>query len=196
MIDIANFILKSGEPRMSHVRMLKKRSVSGYDPQTDFYKRLRDGIISYHKEPVGPKTELDRIAVGLSDSKKIKPFQKSIQGYKKFLGKKIIEPFATEKDKWERGDIQVRVNPEIGLEINGVRHVIKLYPNKERLDSKRADLMLVMMKDALVELDSDVQVGILDVQRGKLFTKSEPKMALIPLLEAEVAAVSVLWRSV
>lgn len=196
MIDVTNFILKSGEPRMTHVRMLKNRSVNGYDPQTDFYKRLRDGIIAYNKPPVGPKSELDRIAIGLSDPKKIAPFKKSVQGYKKFLGKKTISPFTSVKDKWDRGDMQVRVNPELGLDIDGVRHVVKLYPNKEHLDRKRADMMLVMMKDALVELDADVQVAVLDIQRGKLYTKPHPKMSLLPLLEAEVAAISVLWRSV
>ena len=181
---------------MTHVRMLKNRSVNGYDPQTDFYKRLRDGIIAYNKPPVGPKSELDRIAIGLSDPKKIAPFKKSVQGYKKFLGKKTISPFTSVKDKWDRGDMQVRVNPELGLDIDGVRHVVKLYPNKEHLDRKRADMMLVMMKDALVELDADVQVAVLDIQRGKLYTKPHPKMSLLPLLEAEVAAISVLWRSV
>ena len=196
MIDVANFVLKSGEPRLTHIKKLKKRSATGYDPKTDFYKRFREGVCAYHRSPVGPKSELDKIALGLTDPKKSKPYQKAIQGYKKFLGAKAVVPFSPTKDIWQRGNMDIRVNPELGLELNGIRHLIKLYPNKERLDQKRADLILVMMKDALLELDDDVEVGVVDVQRGKLFSKLTPKMSLLPLVEAEVAAISVLWASI
>ena len=87
LTDFVDFVMKVGSPKLTQVRTVKNRGP--YDAATDFWKALREGIVSFHQDG-GTKKELDKIVAGLTDKKKVARYHECVGGYKKFLGRKQI----------------------------------------------------------------------------------------------------------
>ncbi len=191
LTDFVDFVAKSGTPRLTHVRQIKLRDK--YDPRTDFWKALREGIVTFHQTQLSNKVELDAIAAQSPDPKKRKTYPLAINGYKSFLGKKVIAWFKPTSDRWKEGNLQVRVNPELGLVIGGVRHHLKLYLKSVPLRKDKADMILLLLKQGLTTGKPGDKYAILDVQRNKLFAEQNPNPLLLPLLQGEAIAFSAIW---
>jgi len=58
LTSFVDFVSKAGTPKLTVVKNAKQQLAEGYDPATDFYKAIRDGIIGMHKSGQ-PKTALD-----------------------------------------------------------------------------------------------------------------------------------------
>lgn len=136
LTDFVDFVAKSGSPKLTLVRQLKSRG--DYDPVEDFWRKLRMGIVEFH-EKSKEKSWLDGITAGLTDIKKIKNYPNVIAQYKSFLGRKAITWFKPPFIHWKHGGLDVRVNPELGLVINGKRHIVKLYFKNAPLTKNKAD---------------------------------------------------------
>ena len=191
LTDIVDYVGKVGTPKLTHARNLLTRDE--YSPEKDHYRRLRMGIQEYHKGGGTDKKELDKIITGLTDPKKHDSHRACVSGYKKWLGRKTYEYFAPPFEHWSRGDVNVRVNPELGLKIGDTNHVVKLYFKSDPLKKSYADLILSLMGDALGEPASDTEYSVLDVRRRKLFSTATPDAALMPLVEGEAASLSTIW---
>jgi len=91
----------------------------------------------------------------------------------------------------------VLVNPELGLEFDGARYLIKLYMKDEKLDKLRVDPALVLMELALrsVAQPSD-KVAVLDVRKSKLHVLSVDIAKSKPMVDAELGYIAALWPSV
>jgi hypothetical protein len=124
LTDFVDFVSKAGTPKLTVVKNVKKHHIDGYDPQTDFYRAIRKGIVEMHQK-AKPKDALDNLLLGLTDKKKQTAYPELVAGYKKFLGKKGYVWFTPPKHKWEHAGLAISVNPEVGLEFDGVRHVVK-----------------------------------------------------------------------
>ena len=74
--------------------------------------------------------------------------------------------------------------------------MIKLYLKaNESLDKRHADIILALMESELREkVDEDVEFGILDVKRGKLFLHVDNDPRLLILLNSEGLAFSQMWK--
>lgn len=79
------------------------------------------------------------------------------------------------------------LNPEIGINWQGKKYMIKLYLKvNEMLDKRHADIILALMESELREkLDKEVEFGILDVRRGILFFHVDNDPRLLILLKSE-----------
>ena len=49
LTEFVDFVSKAGTPKLTVVRKVKQRHAEGYDPQTDFYKIIREGIVLMHR---------------------------------------------------------------------------------------------------------------------------------------------------
>lgn len=194
LTDFVDFVAKTGTPRLNHVRALKRRG--GYDPATDFWRALRDGIIQYHRGGQTSKTWLDGITAGLTDRKKQTNYPDAIAGYKTFLGRKTINWFQPRRETWSHGGLDIRVNPELGLEINGSRHHLKLYFKGTALRKDKADMILLLMQEALSGVRPGDKLAILDLQTHKLFSDTQPDQSLLPLLQGEATALASIWDAI
>jgi hypothetical protein len=90
----------------------------------------------------------------------------------------------------------LRINPELGLRIDGVSYVVKLYFKKETLSRNRVAVVLDMMNAALAGRGEDVRVAVLDVPAGKLIAAPGPSPQINALLESEAASFLQLWEAV
>lgn len=187
LTEFVDFAIKSGTPRLTQVKMIKKRHDDGYQPSHDFYRKLRDGIVTLHQEG-SPKSSLDALTKGIRDRNKQNTYPVLVKAYKKFLGRKQMVWFEPHKTHWEYGGLRVRVNPELGLTINGDDHLVKLYFKDQKLTKDRVAIISNMMMEALgSELDG-VSVALLDVRKSKLHVFDSPYPTLAPLLEGEALA--------
>ncbi len=186
-----DFVHKSGTPRLTVVRKFKNRPE--YDPAADYYKPLRNEIVRMHG--VGdPKTVLDAFAATVHAKKKAN-YARAVAGYKKFLGKKDLAWFDPPTGKWSGGGIDVRVNPEVGLEINGVQYVLKLYFKRDKLAKNKMEIINHLMAETLNDPKKTQTFGVVDMRSGKLITGiTDPDLPA--LLKGEAAAFAAMLASV
>lgn len=114
-------------------------------------------------------------------------------GYKKWLGRKKYIYFEPPFEHWVRSDLNLRVNPEIGLKIDDIAYVVKLYFKSDKLERKNAAIILAVMGDALGIPAQGTKYAVLDVRRKKLFDTDVIDTSLMPLVEGEAASLSMVW---
>ena len=191
LTDFVDVVSKSGSPKQTKVKQIKNRPP--YQPATDFYKPFREGLVGLHAAGKD-RASLDNIIPKLSDLKKVANYPELIDGYKKWWGKKSISWFDPPRGTYSSSDIDVAVNPELGLVVDGKRIVIKLYNKAEPITKFRVDMVPLLME---LVLRSSCQpsdaVALLDVRKGKLhYLSVNPDTAKIGL-DAELAYIAALW---
>lgn len=193
LTDFVDFVAKSGRPKQTIVKQIKRRTE--YDPKEDFWRRLRVAIIEFHRTGQTDKTKLDEVLKGLTHQPKITSYPMVLRGYKSFLGRKAFTWFSPPRDAWTSGGLTVNVNPELGLDINGERHLVKLYFKRDKMAKNKADLILHLMKKALPKQPKGTKFALLDVRENKLFSHAAPSSDLNPLLEGEAVNFTTIWNA-
>jgi len=194
LTDFIDFVCKVGKSKQTHVKTIKNRPP--YDPNTDFYKALREGIVHIHKDKINRKDALEKLLKGLTDQKKITNYPTAITGYKKFWGKKTLKWFGPPSHHWIVGDLGVSINPELGLECDDKFYVIKLYMKSEKLTKDRIQQILSLMEDQLRnKTGKEVLFAVLDVKNnGTLHVNEKRDKSYLPLLKGEASSFESIWK--
>jgi hypothetical protein len=195
LTHFVDFVSKAGTPKLTVVKNAKKQLAEDYDPATDFYKVIRDAIAELHRNGQ-PKSALDKVLLGLTDRKKITAYPPIVRGYKKFLGNKELVWFSPPRDDWSHGDLNVSVNPELGLVIKGTHHVIKLYFKADTLTKLRIEVATQLMNLVLGKSEKPIVFGVLDVRNAKLFQSSGVNPGLVALLQGEALSFAQIFAAV
>lgn len=189
LTDFVDIVSKAGIPKANKIAEVKQRPE--YEPAFDFYKSLREHIADTHR--LGDKKKLGGVLSKITDLKKKNNYPALIEGYKKWWGKKEITWFSPPRDLYVRNDFEIILNPELGLQINGERHVIKLYFKADPLSVQRIKIITDLMEHQLrSKVKKTDKFGILDVRHSRLHTASGVPTS-IPLVNAELAYISSLW---
>lgn len=178
-----DFLMQSG---LSKVTVVQEFKAGPYHPAFDFYRAIREGLIDFH-EAGKPKKALASLAMGLADPKKAPHYLAIVKGHKKFLGKQTLQWVAPPRANWPAGSIEIAVNPELGLEIGGNPHLIKLYFKAEKLPKKNVPIITRLMELALGPKAAGAKLAVLDVRRGHLHVHPGTQPGLDALLQAEAA---------
>jgi len=191
LTDFVDVVSKSGSPKQTKVKQIKNRP--SYHPATDFYKPFREGLVGLHVAGKD-RSYLDNIIPQLSDLKKVANYPELIDGYKKWWGKKVIGWFDPPRGTYTNSGVDIAVNPELGLIIDGKRVVIKLYNKAEPITQFRIDMVPLLMELVLRgSCEPDDKVALLDVRKGKLHYLSVNPVIAKPGLDAELAYIAALW---
>jgi hypothetical protein len=196
LTDFVDIVSASGTPKATKVKEVKRRPP--YQPSFDFYKQIRDGIVEAHQNRRG-KTHLDGTLPVLTDRKKVAVYPSLVASYKKWWGRKDFVWFIPPNVLYSRNGIDISINPELGLEINGIPHLIKLYFKGEPLAKNKIDIITHLMAvsaSPYCPQPGDTIMSVLDIRRQKLFTPTVPIPSLSATLNAELAYISALWPSV
>lgn len=193
LTDLVDIVSKAGGPKATKVAQVKNRDE--YLPGTDFYKQFRDGVVAIHKAG-GARTDLAKIITTVVEKVRLANYPAVIDGYKKWWGKKVISWFHPSSELFSRDGVDVSVNPELGLVINGERHLIKLYLKSDKLSKNRADLITGLMEEVLGPKNPETKMCVLDVRNSKLFVGSGHGAGFLPMIEAELAYIAKLWPAV
>ncbi|WP_028840207.1 hypothetical protein [Thermomonas fusca] len=194
LTDLIEVVTKSGSPKATKVSQLKNRAA--YDPATDFYKALREGLVTLHKKG-GAKADLANLTKGLMDPKKAANYPPMVAGYKKWWGNKTLEWFTPPTETYTSAGIDVAINPELGLKVNGQAHIVKLYLKTDSLTKTKADLIVSLMNHVFAASQAPgTQFSVLDVRNSKLFTYSAAGKNFKPMVDAELSYIASLWPHV
>jgi hypothetical protein len=184
LTDFVDIVSASGTPKATRVRNVISRQE--YSPAADFYKRIREQIAETHQRSL-PRSSLDLAGRSLSDKKKRTAYPEIIAAYKKWWGRKTLEWFTPKTKVYSAHDVDVTVNPELGLVIDGVPHLIKLYFKKEPIAKNRMDLITHLMATTLSHAFAGTRMAVLDVRRSKLTCPTVPINDLDLMVDAELA---------
>lgn len=179
MRDFVDYVLTAGTSRTFAV----KRLLSKVEP-TDFYEPVREAIIARHRDE---KPIADLISVfldGLSDQRERRIFPRCVSGYQKFLRGKTTEWFEPPMRDYPLGGLSIRVNPELGLTLDGRPYVVKMYFRGDPLSPQRVMVTNQLLAMALATTWPGVTFATLDVRRGRLYPY-RPKQEIAYLLVAE-----------
>lgn len=193
LTDFVDIVSTSGTPKFTKVRKVKNRPP--YAPGADFYKSLRDRIVEVHQKGLEYK-DLQNLLKSLSDRKKAINYPILLNGYRRWWGRKKLKWFAPHQGLWSGHGIDVRVNPEIGLEFNEKLYLIKLYFKADKLSKTRTDIITHLMETCLGAQSSDIIMGVLDIRNSKLLCPTVPISGLSVALDGELAYISALWEKV
>lgn len=171
--------------------IFKQKYKDGYSPEKDFYKILRDHIQKMHKED--RKIEyLEQAPRATNHAPRKEHFNIMISQYKKWLKKKDITYFQPPRDMYMVSNTNIIANPELGLEINGMPFIVKLFMHKDKLEQVRANFMLAIM-DYLWSEQNNI---VLDVRNKKEFKFHGNKKNYIDAINSEIASLEYIWPNI
>lgn len=189
LTDFVNFVSRSGTTRLSVVKEIRRRG--DYDPIRDFWKVLREGLVHAHR---AGEPGLEALVAAQPEARQAH-YAEAVAGYRRFLGRKSAQWFEPPRVVWSRGGLDIRVNPELGLVLNGEPHVIKVNFRTRGLNKRQIECVLLLLEDALrPQSGSSTRFSVLDITSGKLFTSAEPRRWLAPYLAGEATAFSTMWQ--
>lgn len=173
-------------------RVVVERALSPdkYEPYKDFYKKLRDAIVAMHKE----NAPIDSLPGRIRDANDIKKrhFKELVYGYQKWAKSKRIAFLEDNSCIFDLDGVELSINPELILQINGEPTVVKLYFKQENLEKDAANMIATLLLMAFQDYDKKYQnyrFGILDIRRGRLYriTSSTPINKIMETLKIEAA---------
>lgn len=186
-----DFVLTSGTGKLTSVKQLKQ----GKDERfSDFYRPVREAIVDMHEKGLDTAV-LDDLLSSLVDPREKRIFPKVANGYRKFLRQGKVTWFEPPMRDYPLGPISVRVNPEVGLLIDGRPHAIKLYFRGDPLSPQRVMVVNQLLANALGSTWPGTVFSVLDVRRAKLYPY-RPRSEVVHLLRAEAASLSSLYAAI
>lgn len=194
LTDFVDIVSRSGTPKATKVAQVKNRPQ--YDPRTDFYKLAREVIVATHRKG-GSKSDLATALSQQSDPKKKANYPDLVRGYRKWWGNKTLKWFRPPLGVVSEHGVEVSINPELGLEINGAKHIIKLYFKGDKLSKNRVDIVTGLMEQQLRSSSPAGSImAVLDVRNSKLVAGKNISAALAAAMNAELAYIAALWPNV
>ena len=187
-----DFVLKSGSPKMTCAKTIKSQIDDQYDPATDYYKRFREAVDELHKN--NRKKGDIKSMIGSLPPNKVDNYELMVKGYQTFLGSKNITWFPPPRKVWKHKNIEVPINPELGLEWDGQKYIIKMYLKADKPSKDRVASILALIKNSLNSKDS--QIGLLDVRNSKLYLYEKSMDLLLPLIQGEAESLEFILNTI
>jgi hypothetical protein len=196
LTDFVDFVAASGIPKMTKVREIKHRPP--YERPFDYWRILRQGIEDFHiQKHKDKKKYFDDLLEAMKNGAKCEGYRPLVANYKGYLGKKsfVVVP-RTRHMSWKRGELTVRVNPELRVNVNEKPHLIKLYFKSLPLSSSKVQIILLLMKRATPRLEEPVLYCLNDVHHNKQYVNENPNDDLLPLLYGEADSFQTIWNNI
>ena len=196
LTEFVDVVSKVGMRKITALTTVKKRQELGYHPSRDYYKLVREHIIILQSNGHS-KDEFLNASELTSNKKKWNIYTEVIDGYKKFWGRKNIDWFDPAKASWNSNNIDINLNPELGLIYKGQAYSIKLYFKSEPLSKVKVDMSLFLMHQFLPKSYNgyDIIYSILDVRHANLIIPTSFPANILPALVAETAYINSIWNS-
>jgi hypothetical protein len=186
-----DFVLKAGTPKLAGVREFKDRKD---ELITDFYKQIREAIVDMHRNNK-PDKVLDEFLAAQRDERRRRIYPCIVAGYRKFLAAGKMTWFEPSVGTYRLDDVEINVNPDLGLVIDGKPHLIKIYFRGEPLSAKRISVVLNILAGGLGDSSPGKTLAVLDVRNAKIHTFKAPNPRLGVLLRGEAASFSTIYTA-
>jgi hypothetical protein len=193
MTSFADFVVCDSLGKFSKVKAIRKQYEREYFPGADFWSRFQESVEAILRSE-GRPGDLEEIHQSAKHNRGGQ-YLSACEGFRKFWGNKGIELISTPKvATWSHNRLQVRVNPEWILKINGDPTVVKLHLKKDLVLSQRlANPLLHLVDQKFGTKVGGPRVAILEVHQGKLWTAGRSGGDLEPVLRMQAAAFVAGW---
>lgn len=195
LTDFVDFVTRAGMPKLTKVKQLKQRGE--YHPYADFYRSMREAVIAAHAEGRGKASIGPAALQGVGLDRRVHHYDALIAGYLGWWGRRDLEWFAPPQSVRAFDGFDLRVNPELGLRVDGEPTVIKLYFKEPALSKRYAEVVACVMHEAFpATSDRPAPVmALLDVRRRRLH-RLAPRPELSALVAGELAALAAMWARI
>lgn len=190
MKEFSDIAVSSGTSKISKIR--KEKNKTSYNPARDYYKQIREAIVDSHSKGYG-STYIAKEADGCTNLKRKPNYELIAKLYIQWLGKKNVTWFVPPRGTYTHLSSEIVLNPEIGMEYNDEKHVVKLYFGEEKISQNRANYMLHLMRE---KLPKTCLYHVLDIRRKKLFSITGDHAIFLISINSEIAGIESAWPSV
>lgn len=191
--DFVVFLSKRGTARITAVQRIRDRG--GYDVRKDYWKQFRETLIRYHRLNRQGLPSVSLLASSAQDPKKRASYLAVAEAYHKFIGKRQVTSFSAPTAVWRTTDLDVAVNPELGLVLGDQPFVLKWHLRADPIDVKVGREAAYLLPYLLNESSpAGSQFGILLPTSGTL-VRPRFSASTLKFLESEAAAFVRIWRS-
>jgi hypothetical protein len=179
-VESAHKVTKVGE--------IQRQFLEEYRPGGDYWQPVRSAIVDLHRRGASPASLPDLVRSTPPDRED--NFASAIQGYQRFLGRKRVAlTRRPPRRQLRHGDLAVRLNPELELELQGRPRIVKLHFKRDLpLTRTRVDPVLYGLSMAY-----GPEVGVVDVHRGKLWVPTKRTEQRAAALRGDLAAFGEIW---
>ena len=193
MTNFVDFVSSVGTARITAARNIKSIYEKEYEPSKDYWKRLRDHIVEVH-ERNGSKNDLADLLEEAMPKGKLSNYHDRAQNYRSWWGRKEITWLGTSCKQWVHDSLIVRVNPELGIQINGSPYLVKLYFKGEGLSKAKSEVILHLIDLKFNTPKRRFAPAILDIRQRRLIEPSRAIAGIDVLLEGEALALLRMWN--
>lgn len=193
MTRFADFVVTDPLGQMAKVREVRRQYEQPYKPGSDFWSRWREDVEKLHRKGA-TRDGLPPIGKHAKDNR-VEQYTSACEGYAKFWGRKHLAVVGHPKPAlWTHGHLQVRVNPEWILEIDGKQCVVKLHlAERLVLNQRLANPLLGLLDMHFGSTVGGPDVAILDVHRGRLLRPTTSLEGMSTVLHMQAAAFLAGW---
>ena len=192
LTQFVDVVARSGMAKARHVWRIQRQLAEAYTPAKDLYKQLREAIVECHTDD-DAKQSLHQFMANVLEPRRRARYPALIRGYLKWLRGKPLSFFEPPRAVYSHAGVTVGVNAEVGLRIDEVPYVIKLYFKKDRLSKSNAEVIAALMVHAL-KIQPAAKVAVLDVERAKLHEFDSSSLKNVKaMVDAELAYIATIW---
>lgn len=193
LTHLVDVIARKGRNKAKMVFNIQRKLAEPYEPKKDHYRALRRALQQAHAQ-ADPKAFLDNFLLTITEPARAKRYALLVRAYKRWIGRKQIHQFDLFPVVYGHMGILVRINPELGLTIDGMPHVLKLYMKDPPLRREDAEVIAALMREAYGDGDG-TRYAVLDVLNAKLHSFDPGGIQVtIAMVDAELAYIAELWR--
>jgi hypothetical protein len=172
-ISLTSFIDFMITPDAQKVRKVREIKHYEYSRGKDYWLSLRECLVEVHSK--GDISLLDKL-LNETPKSRYNNYKNAIKGYHKFFKSiKEMDWFDPPKGYWVFENFACNVNPELGLYINGIPYLVKLYFKEDTtsaeiiLHKARVSTIGYLMDETLRELcPAGTRMAVLNVKKGQL----------------------------
>lgn len=184
--NFLRFISANGASKVNQVL----EALQDYRDWKDFYKDFREAAVLAIAS--GDLAQLRSVVLNADTELKQKHFSECLEGLEDWARRNSYAYISAPVGRsWDAGEIKIAVNPEVIIDIDGERYIVKLYMSKEKLTqpARRAFAWLVHKTHGTA-----ARPAILEVRKGRLAPAPKPTGKIAQWVRAEVAAFIALWK--
>jgi hypothetical protein len=193
--EFLDFVMTNGQAKITVVRTAKRHRQLKYDPKTDFYKPFRECVSNMHLSR-HPEADIDDLVDGLSDPKKVANYPELAKGLKQFIKNRDLVWHVPPRAEWVCGNLTVVVNPELHVDIDGQRHVVKMYLKGQKINRQRVAIINHLLDEVLRPRVGQAVLGVLNVRKGRFYPWEPSASGMMSLLEGEAATFAQIYQDV
>lgn len=193
--EFTTFLNSVGTPKLNSVKQAIEKRKKPFAPYVDYWHHFKKAIIDSLKQN-NNYLGLD-VLDNISKADKKESYKKMIPRFNNYFKGKSVQWFDPPRSLWNIGEIDIRINPELGLIIDNQPYIIKLFISNDKIiGAKKANMILNLLELKLRDEThyQNAIFAVLDVRKRVFHKNDNMDTSLEPLLVAEAQSFESIYK--